>query len=159
MTEKTKTQDKVIATNREAYHNYHILETFEAGIQLMGTEVKSARDGRVNLKDAYVMVRDGEAWMLNAHISPYSHGNRQNHEPTRDRRLLMHKREIIRLQSKIKEKGLTIVPTKLYFKGNLIKCELGIARGKKLYDKREDEARKTQEREARAAIKNRSRME
>lgn len=148
---------KSIASNKEAYHHYFILETYEAGIQLTGTEVKSARDGRVNLKDAYALVRDGEAWLLNAHISPYSHGNRQNHEPTRERRLLLHKKEIIRLQSKIQEKGLTIVPTKLYFKGNLIKCELGIARGKKLYDKRADEAKKTQEREARAAIKHRMR--
>lgn len=158
MAAKTQT-DKVIATNREAYYNYHILETYEAGIQLAGTEVKSAREGRVNLKDAYALARDGQLWLLNAHISQYSHGNRQNHEPTRDRRLLMHKGEIYRLQSKIQEKGLTLVPTKLYFKGNLIKCELAVARGKKFYDKRESEARKTQEREARAAIKNRSRIE
>jgi SsrA-binding protein len=160
MAEKTKRQDeKIITTNREAYHNYHILETCEAGIQLVGTEVKSIRAGRVNLKDSYALVRDGQAWLLNAHISPYSHGNRQNHEPTRDRRLLLHKREIIRLQSKTQEQGLTLVPTKFYFKGNLIKCQLAIARGKKLYDKRETEARKTQEREARAAIKNRMRYE
>jgi len=158
MAEKTKT-DRVITTNREAYHNYHILETQEAGIQLTGTEVKSAREGRVNLKDAYARIEGGEAWLLNAHISQYSHGNRENHEPTRDRRLLLHKREIIRLQSKVQEKGLTLVPTKLYFKGNLIKCELAIAQGKKLYDKRETEARKTQEREARAAIKNRSKYD
>ena len=158
MTEKTQAI-KAIATNKEAYHNYFILETYEAGIQLVGTEVKSARGGRVNLKDAYALVRDGEAWLLNAHISQYSHGNRQNHDPVRDRRLLMHKKEIIRLQSKAQEKGLTIVPTKLYFKGNLIKCELGIARGKKQYDKRAEEAKKTQEREARAAIKNRMRDE
>jgi len=158
MTEKTQAI-KTIATNKEAYHNYFILETYEAGVQLVGTEVKSARGGRVNLKDAYALVRDGEAWLLNAHISQYSHGNRQNHDPTRDRRLLLHKKEIIRLQSKIQEKGLTIVPTKLYFKGNLIKCELGIARGKKQYDKRAEEARKTQEREARAAIKHRMRDE
>lgn len=156
MAEKTQNQ-KILATNREAFHNYHILETYEAGIQLTGTEVKSARAGRVNLKDAYAIVRDGEAWLLNAHISQYSHGNRQNHDPVRDRRLLLHKREIIRLQSKVQEKGLTIVPTRLYFKGNLIKCELGIAKGKKLYDKRAVEAKKTQEREARAAIKERSR--
>ncbi|MBL8167687.1 MAG: SsrA-binding protein SmpB [Acidobacteria bacterium] len=158
MTDKTQAV-KVITTNREAYHNYHILETYEAGIQLVGTEVKSIRDGRVNLKDAYALVRDGQAWLLNAHISHYSHGNRQNHDPVRDRRLLLRKREILRLQSKIQEKGLTIVPTKFYFKGNLIKCELGIARGKKLYDKRETEARKTQEREARAALKTRMRNE
>lgn len=156
MTEKTQAI-KNVATNKEAYHNYFILDTYEAGIQLTGTEVKSARAGRVNLKDSYALVRDGEAWLLNAHISPYSHGNRQNHEPDRDRRLLLHKKEIIRLQSKIQEKGLTIVPTKLYFKGNLIKCELGIAKGKKLYDKRADEAKKTQDREARAAMKNRMR--
>ncbi len=154
MTEKTQAI-KNISTNKEAYHNYFILETYEAGIQLTGTEVKSARAGRVNLKDAYALVRDGEAWLLNAHISPYTHGNRQNHEPTRDRRLLLHQKEIIRLQSKIQEKGLTIVPTKLYFKGNLIKCELGIAKGKKFYDKRAEEAKKTQDREARAAIKHR----
>jgi SsrA-binding protein len=156
MTEKTQAI-KAIATNKEAYHNYFILDTYEAGIQLTGTEVKSARAGRVNLKDSYALVRDGEAWLLNAHISPYSHGNRENHDPDRDRRLLMHKKEIIKLQSKIQEKGLTIVPTKLYFKGNLIKCELGIAKGKKLYDKRADEAKKTQDREARAAMKNRMR--
>src|SRR5262247_4282937 len=156
MVEKTQAI-KNIATNKEAYHNYHILETFEAGIQLTGTEVKSARGGRVNLKDAYARIENGQAWLLNAHISHYSHGNRQNHDPVRDRRLLMHKREIYRLQSKIQEKGLTLVPTKFYFKGNLIKCELAIAKGKKFYDKRETEARKTQEREARAAIKSRMR--
>ena len=157
---KTQTeQPKTVATNREAYHNYFILETYEAGVQLAGTEVKSARGGRVNLKDGYVTVRDGQAWLLNVHISHYSHGNRQNHEPVRERRLLMHKREIIRLQSKVQEKGLTLVPTKFYFKGNLIKCEIGLAKGKKLYDKRETEARKTQEREARAAMKNRNREE
>lgn len=156
MTDKTQAV-KIITTNREAYFHYHILETFEAGIQLVGTEVKSLRAGQVSLKEAYALVRDGEAWLLGAHINQYSHGNRQNHEPVRDRRLLMHKLEIVRLQAKIQEKGLTIVPTKLYFKGNLIKCELGVARGKKLYDKREDAARKTQEREARAALKERSR--
>ena len=161
MAQKTQTESnqKTVATNREAYHNYFILETYEAGIQLTGTEVKSARAGRVNLKDGYVLVRDGQAWLFNVHISPYTHGNRQNHDPDRERRLLMHKREIYRLQSKIQEKGLTLVPTKLYFKGALIKCELAVARGKKLYDKRETEARKTQERDARAAIKNRSRIE
>ncbi len=160
MAQKTETeQKKTVATNREAYHNYFILETYEAGVQLFGTEVKSARGGRVNLKDGYVSVREGQAWLLNVHISHYSHGNRQNHEPDRERRLLMHKREIIRLQSKIQEKGLTLVPTRFYFKGNLIKCEIGLAKGKKLYDKRETEARKTQEREARAAMKNRMRDE
>lgn len=153
---KTTEKDRVIATNRDAYHNYFILETLEAGIQLTGTEVKAARAGKVTLKDGYVRVADGEAWLLNVYISPYTHGNRQNHEPDRDRRLLLHKREIERLFSKIREKGLTVVPTKFYFKGNLIKCEIGLARGKKLYDKRETEARRDQEREARAALKERN---
>jgi SsrA-binding protein len=148
--------EKIITTNRAAYHDYHILETYEAGIALTGTEVKSARDGRVNLKDAYARVEEGEAWLLNAHISPYSHGNRENHEPTRERRLLLHRREIERLRSRIEEKGLTIIPIRIYFKDRFIKCELAVARGKKLYDKREAEARKDQERDARAAIKKRS---
>ena len=147
--------EKVVASNREAYHNYHILETYECGIALTGTEVKSIREGRCNLKDSYGLIRGGEAWLLNAHISPYSHGNRENHEPTRSRRLLLHRREIERLRSRVEEKGLTVVPTKFYFKNGFIKCELAVARGKKLYDKRETEARKTQEREARAALKER----
>lgn len=151
--------EKIISTNRAAYHDYFIIETYEAGLQLTGTEVKSAREGRVNLKDGYVRVHDGEAWLLGAHISPYSHGNRQNHDPVRDRRLLLHKREIEKLQSRVQEKGLTLVPTKFYFKNGFIKCELAVARGKKLYDKRETEARKTQEREARAAMKQRNREE
>jgi SsrA-binding protein len=155
----TTTPIKIVSDNRAAYHHYHILETFEAGVQLLGTEVKSAREGRVNLKDAYATISNGEAWLLNAHISPYTHGNRQNHEPTRMRRLLLHKREIEKLRSRAEEKGLTLVPTKFYFKNGFIKCELAIARGKKLYDKRETEARKTQEREARAAMKNRMREE
>ena len=149
-------RDKVVATNRAAYHNYFILETFEAGIQLTGTEVKSIREGRATLKDGYVRVADGEAWLINVHISPYTHGNRQNHEPDRERRLLLHKSEIMQLFSKIREKGLTLVPTRFYFKGNLIKCEIGLARGKKLYDKRETEARRDQDREARAALKDRN---
>jgi SsrA-binding protein len=149
-------RDKVVATNRAAYHNYFILETFEAGIQLTGTEVKSIREGRATLKDGYVRVADGEAWLINVHISPYTHGNRQNHDPDRDRRLLLHKSEIMQLFSKIREKGLTLVPTRFYFKGNLIKCEIGLARGKKLYDKRETEARRDQDREARAALKDRN---
>jgi SsrA-binding protein len=150
---------KVVSANRAAYFNYHIIETYEAGIQLTGTEVKSARLGSVNLKDAYATISNGEVWLLNAHISQYTYGNRENHEPTRARRLLMHKREIVRLLSRVQEKGLTLVPTKFYFKNGFIKCELGVARGKKLYDKRESEARKTQEREAHTAMKNRSRDE
>lgn len=149
-------KEKVVATNREAYHNYFILETYEAGIELTGTEVKSIREGRATLKDGYVRVADGQALLINVHISPYTHGNRQNHDPDRDRRLLLHKSEIMRLFSKIREKGLTLVPTRFYFKGNLIKCEIGLAKGKKLYDKRETEARRDQDREARAALKDRN---
>jgi SsrA-binding protein len=145
--------EKIVSTNRAAYHNYHILETYEAGIQLQGTEVKSARLGSVNLKDGYITIDKGELWLLSVHISPYSHGNRENHAPERNRRLLMHKREIERLRSKIQEKGLTLVPTKFYFKNGFIKCEVAVARGKKLHDKRADDAKKTQEREARAALK------
>lgn len=148
--------EKVVSTNRAAYHNYHILETYEAGIQLQGTEVKSARGGSVNLKDGYIAVDKGELWLLNVHISPYTHGNRENHDPTRPRKLLMHKQEIERLSSKIQEKGLTLVPTRFYFKNGNIKCEVGVARGKKLYDKRETEVKRTQEREARVALKRRS---
>jgi SsrA-binding protein len=151
--------EKVISSNRAAYHEFHILETFEAGIELQGTEVKSARAGRVNLKDAYAMIREGEAWLYNAHISPYSHGNRSNHEPTRARRLLLHRREIEKLRSRVEEKGLTLVPTRMYLKDRLIKCELAVARGKKLHDKRETERRKDEERSARAALKNRTRDE
>ncbi len=149
--------NKVVSTNREAYHNYHIVETYECGIALTGTEVKSIRDGRCNLKDAYGLIRNGEAWLLNAHISPYSHGNRENHEPTRTRKLLLHKAEIERLIGKAQEKGLTLVPTKMYFKNGRIKVELAIARGKKLYDKRETERRREADREARVMMKERSR--
>lgn len=151
--------DKVLSNNRAAYHEFHILETFEAGIELLGTEVKSVRDGRVNLKDAYATIKDGEAWLFNAHISPYSHGNRQNHEPTRVRRLLLHRREIDRLRARVEEKGLTLIPTKMYVKNRLIKCELAVARGKKLYDKRATDAKRTEERAARAAVKSRNRDE
>jgi len=149
--------EKVVATNREAYHNYHILETHECGVALTGTEVKSIREGRCNLKDSYGLIREGEAWLVNAHISPYSHGNRDNHEPTRTRKLLLHRAEIDKLASKAQEKGLTLVPTKMYFKDGRIKIELAVGKGKKLYDKRETEKRREADREARAMIKERSR--
>ena len=149
--------DKVVATNREAYHNFHIMETVECGIALTGTEVKSVREGRCNLKDSYGQIRQGEAWLLNAHISPYSHGNRDNHEPTRTRKLLLHKKEIDKLQGKAQEKGLTLVPTKMYLKNGRVKIELAVAKGKKLYDKRETEKRREADREARAVMKERSR--
>jgi SsrA-binding protein len=149
--------EKVVATNREAYHNYHILETHECGIALTGTEVKSIREGRCNLKDSYGQIRQGEAWLLNAHISPYSHGNRENHEPLRSRKLLLHKKEILKLASKAQEKGLTLVATRMYFKNGRIKVELAVAKGKKLYDKRETERRREADREARATLKERNR--
>ena len=149
------TSDRVVATNREAYHNYHIIDTYECGIALTGTEVKSIREGRCALKDAYGQIRKGEAWLLNAHISPYSHGNRENHEPTRTRKLLLNRSEIERLVGKVQEKGLTLVPTKMYLKKGRVKVELAVARGKKLYDKRETEKRREADREARAMMKER----
>jgi len=147
----------VLAANRAAFHNYHISDKYEAGIALTGTEVKSAMDGRVQLKEAYVSVRDGEAWLFNAHISPYSHGNRENHEPMRTRKLLLHKREIEKLEEVSVKQGMTLVPTQVYLKNGRIKVEVGVARGKKLYDKREAEMRRTVDRETRAQLKERNR--
>ncbi|QUV82572.1 SsrA-binding protein SmpB [Chloracidobacterium sp. D] len=146
---------KLIASNREAYFDYFIRETYEAGLELVGTEVKALREGRVNLKDAYVVIRNGEAWLMEAHISPYSHGNRYNHDPRRTRRLLLHKREIAKLAAATQERGLTVVPTRLYFKRGRAKVEVAIAKGKKTYDKRETERRRDLERETRAALKSR----
>lgn len=136
-TDKEKPAVKVIADNRRARHEYEILQTFETGIELTGTEVKSMRVGRANLQDAFARIEQGQLWLYNCHISPYDFGNRFNHEPTRKRRLLMHKREIARLHQQIKEKGLTLVPLKLYFKRNWVKVDLALARGKQLYDKRD----------------------
>ena len=153
MTAKTGSGEKPVATNKKAFHDYFILEKFEAGISLMGTEVKAIREGRLNLKDSYAMVRSGEVFLINCHISPYSHGNRENHEPTRPRKLLLHAREIRKLVGKTQEKGLTLVPLRVYLKRGKIKCELGVAKGKKLYDKRETERRKEADREATAAMK------
>jgi len=150
-------EEKVLAANRAAFHNYHISDKFEAGIALTGTEVKSAMDGRVQLKEAYVGVREGEAWLFNAHISPYSHGNRLNHEPMRTRKLLLHKREIEKLDEASVKQGMTLVPTQVYLKNGRIKVEVGVARGKKLYDKREAEIRRTVDRETRAQLKERNR--
>ncbi len=146
---------KLVASNREAYFDYFIRETYEAGLELVGTEVKALREGRANLKDAYVVIRDGEAWLMEAHINPYSHGNRYNHDPRRTRRLLLHKREIAKLAAATQERGLTVVPTKLYFKRGRAKVEVAIAKGKKTYDKRETERRRDLERETRAALKSR----
>ncbi|MHB8109602.1 MAG: SsrA-binding protein SmpB [Syntrophorhabdaceae bacterium] len=138
---------KVICTNRKAYHEYHIEEKFETGISLTGTEVKSLREGKANLKESYARVKDGEVFLLNAHITPYSCGNIYNHEPKRPRKLLMHKREIMRLIGKVKERGYTLVPLSLYFdKHNRAKMELALAKGKTLYDKREGIRRKDEKR-------------
>jgi SsrA-binding protein len=148
---------KEIVNNRHAFHQYHILDKYEAGIVLKGTEVKSIMNGRIQLKDSYVAVRDGEIWLMNAHISPYSHGNRENHDPLRTRKLLLHKREIARLEKETTQKGMTLVVTRVYWKNGRIKFEVGVAKGKKLYDKRETEIRRTIEKETRQQLKERLR--
>jgi SsrA-binding protein len=141
-----------ILVNRAAYHDYFILDKYEAGIELKGTEVKSLMSGRIQLKDSYVTIKDGEAWLMNAHISPYQHGNRNNHDPLRSRKLLLHRREIEKLQREISQKGMTLVVTRIYWKNKRIKLEIGVAKGKKLYDKRETLKKKDIEREARKSI-------
>ncbi|MCX7816863.1 MAG: SsrA-binding protein SmpB [Syntrophales bacterium] len=141
-----KEQEKVIATNKKARLEYHIDETYEAGIVLLGTEVKAIREGRVNLKDSYAAIKNGEVFLYDMHISPYTYGNIYNHDPLRTRKLLLHKHEIRRLYGKTKEKGFTLIPLKLYFKNKKIKVELGVARGKKLYDRREEIRRKDEKR-------------
>lgn len=144
---------KVIAENRKAFHDYFIEEKFEAGIVLSGTEVKSLRAGKVNLKDSYVQVKEGEIFLVGVHISPYEQGNRFNLDPMRTRKLLMHKGEIIRLFSIVKQDGLTIVPTKCYFKDGKVKFEIGLARGKKNFDKRDSAAEKSAKRDIDRAMK------
>jgi SsrA-binding protein len=150
-------EEKLLASNRAAYHEYHILEKYEAGIALTGTEVKSVLDGRIQLKEGYVAVRDGEAWLLNAHISPYAHGNRENHEPLRTRKLLLHRKEIEQLGEATVKQGMTLVATRVYLKHRRIKIEVAVARGKKIYDKRETEMRRTVDRETQAQLKERNR--
>jgi SsrA-binding protein len=145
----------VLASNRKAYHDYFLDDAQEAGIVLTGTEIKSIREGKMNLRDSYVQIRSGQAFLVNAHISPYSQGNRANPDPRRDRKLLLHKREIRRLQAAVQEKGLTIVPLKVYLKNNRAKVEIALARGKKLYDKREAIAKRDSDRQLKAEIKNR----
>jgi SsrA-binding protein len=158
--QKSKPRDPVAAggrdaaVNRSAGHNYFLLEKFEAGIALRGTEVKSIREGKANLKDSYGLVKDGEAFLLNAHIGPYSHGNSLNHDSLRTRKLLLHGEEIRRLWGKTQQKGLTLIPTRLYFRKGRVKCELAVAKGKQEWDKRETERRRDDDREARAAIAN-----
>jgi SsrA-binding protein len=147
--------EKLITTNRKAFHDYFVISKHEAGMVLTGTEVKSLRDGQVNLKDSYVVFSRGEAFLHGAHISPYSHGNIENHVPERSRKLLLHRREIAKLAAAVVEKGLSIVPLRLYFKGGRVKAEIAVVRGKKLYDKRETEKRKEADRESAAAMKHR----
>ena len=146
-------EEKLFAKNRKAYHDYHIEETFETGMVLTGTEVKSIRQGRANLKDSYARVENGEVYVLNMHISPYEQGNRFNHEPLRKRKLLMHRREISRLIGLTREKGYTLIPTKMYSQKGFIKLEIALARGKKQYDKRDALHEKEAKREVERAFK------
>ena len=148
-----KTSIKLIANNKKAYHDFFIEDTFEAGISLHGTEVKSLRMGKCSIKEAFVRIENGEVFVYGMHISPYEKGNIFNKDPLRVKKLLMHRYEINKLMGKIKEKGLTLVPLKVYFKGSRVKVEIGLARGKKLYDKREDIAKKDQRREAEKEFK------
>jgi len=153
-------EEKTLATNKKAYHDYFVDETFEAGIALTGTEVKSLRENRANLRDSFATVKGHEVWLHGVHISPYSHGNRSNVDPDRSRKLLLHKAEIRYLFGKTKERGYTLVPLRIYLSpANLVKIEIGLARGKKLYDKRETIARRDQEREMQRALKDRTRGE
>ena len=148
-----KTEKKLIANNKKAYHDYFILEKYEAGLVLHGTEVKSLRMGKCSIKEAFIRVEDGEMYIYGMHISPYEKGNIFNKDPLRVRKLLLHKSEINKLIGKTKEKGMAIVPLKVYFKGSLVKMQIGLARGKKLYDKRETIAKKDQKREAQREFK------
>ena len=146
--------EKLIAKNPTARHNYTIESTFEAGLVLTGTEIKSIRNGKVNIKDTYVMIKNGEAFVLGMHISPYEQGNIFNPDPLRDRKLLMHKREIMKLYGMVKQKAISLIPLSLYFKDSKVKMEIGIGKGKKLYDKREDIAKKDAERKIDRVLKN-----
>ncbi len=146
---------KVVCQNRKAYHDYSIEETLEAGMQLLGTEVKSLRDGKANLKDSYVLIKESEVFLFNCHISPYSHGNILNHEPLRTRKLLLKRKEIDRLRGKMQQKGYTLIPLKIYFKGPFAKVEIGLAKGKRQYEKRESIKEREAKRDIEKAMKNR----
>ena len=156
MAEKKKEANKIIAQNKKAYHDYFVEEKYEAGIALFGTEVKSIRAGGVNLKDSYCSFDKGEMYVTGMHISPYEQGNIFNREPLRDRKLLMHRREIMKLQGLVQQKGYTLVPLSLYFSGSHVKVEVGLCRGKKLYDKRDDMARNDAKRDMERAFKSRN---
>jgi SsrA-binding protein len=146
----------ILSDNRQAGHNYFLMDRFEAGMVLTGTEVKAAKDHKIQLKEAYGLIQGNEAWLVNAHISQYSHGNRENHPPIRNRKLLLHRREIDKLLVQTRDKGLSLIPTKMYLKKGKIKCELALAKGKKLHDKRETERKRTAEDEAKAEIRRRA---
>jgi SsrA-binding protein len=150
---KDKTHVKIISDNRRARHEYELIEFFEAGISLVGTEVKSLRQGKANLTDSFARIEDGELWLYNCHIAPYDHGNRFNHEPLRKRRLLMHGRQILKLKSRIQEKGLTLIPLKMFFKGNWAKIDLALAKGKQLYDKRQTISKRDNKRQLDRVVK------
>ncbi len=145
--------DRLISSNRKAYHDYFIDESVEAGMVLMGSEIKSIRAGKVNLRDSYVAIRDGEAWLIGSHIAGYAQASYQDHEPRRDRKLLLHRREIVRLRQRVDQKGYTIIPLKLYLKDGRAKVEIGLARGKRQYDKRETIAQRDADRAIERAIK------
>ena len=149
--------EKLICNNKKAYHDYFIEEKFEAGMVLRGTEVKSLRNGKANLNDSFALIKNGEAFLHNLHISPYDFGNRENHDPDRMRKLLLHKKEIIKLYARIREQGYSFIPLRIYFKDGLVKVELGMAKGKKLYDKREDMKEKDHKRDMAQALKQRGR--
>ena len=153
-----KSAARSLARNRRARHDYEILETFDAGMSLAGTEVKSIRQGKIQLKDSHVEIRDGEAYLVGAHVSPYSHGNRENHDPERPRKLLLRRREIEKLYGKSQGTGTTIVPLEVYLDGNWIKVTIALAQGKKLYDKRQAERKKQQEEEMRKAMSQRGKI-
>lgn len=148
-----KSPFKILSENRQAGHNYHLLERYEAGIVLSGTEVKSVRAGKMQLRESYAQIENNEAWLLNAHISEYSHGNRENHPPMRSRKLLLHRREIDKLLGISREKGLALIPTKVYLKEGKVKAEIAVAKGKQLHDKRQAERERTAEAEARHAVR------
>ena len=149
--------EKLICNNKKAYHDYFIEEKFEAGMVLQGTEVKSLRNGKANLNDSFALIKGGEAFLHNLHISPYAFGNRENHDTDRMRKLLLHKKEIVKLYAKIREQGYSFIPLRIYFKDGLVKVELGMAKGKKLYDKREDMKEKDHKRDMAQAMKQRGR--
>src|SRR5262249_9307682 len=155
MAGQSSEEGRVLSASGRASHDYFLLERFEAGLALTGTEVKAAREGKVQLQDSYVAIEGGEAWLHNAHISPYSHGNRENHDPTRSRKLLLHGEEIHKLFGKTREKGLALIPLRFYLKRGRIKCELALAKGKKLHDKRETERAREADAEARAELRRR----